>query len=107
MLANSISSLRVSVPHDTRETSVLSDYGIGLWALQTVLKFLSTPVAEELENSCSFDDMATKVVIKSSEDANHYSLTQRSINELAFCRPLSNEILDAYINLLVTKRCHS
>ena len=107
MLTNSLSSLRVSVrSEDMRENSVLADYEIKLWALRTILKFLSTPVAEDPLDR-SEDDLATRLVIKSLIDPCPYSLTQRSINELALFKPLSNEVLDAYIHLLVTKRCHS
>ena len=107
MLTNSLSSLRVSVrTEDMRENSVLADYEIKLWALRTILKFLSTPAAEDPLGQ-SEDDLATRLVIKSLTDPCPYSLTQRSINELALFKPLSNEVLDAYIHLLVTKRCHS
>ena len=89
-----------------RENSVLADYEIKLWALRTILRFLSTRVAKDLLDR-SEDDLATRLVIKNSTDPSPYSLTQRSINELALFKPLSNEVLDAYIHLLVTKRCHS
>ena len=101
MLVNSLSSLRVSVPHDTRDNSVLSDYGIVLWAIKTVLKYLATPNHDKVN-----DDWSTRIVVKSPEMV-YYSLTQRSIDELALCKPLSNEVLDSYIHLLVSQRCFS
>ena len=60
MLTNSLSSLRVSVrTEDMRENSVLADYEIKLWALRTILKFLSTPEAEDPLDR-SEDDLATR-----------------------------------------------
>ena len=75
MLTNSLSSLRESInTDDTRENSVLADYEIKLWALRAIVKFLSTPEADDPE-ARSEDDLATRLVIKSSTEVSHYSLT--------------------------------
>lgn len=45
MLINRLSSLRVSVPNDTRQASILFDYSFNVWAVKTILKYLATPAS--------------------------------------------------------------
>jgi len=79
----------------------LSDHGVLLWAVKAILKSLSS-----LKDSNIIDEWAAHPVVRSPQPY-LYCLSQRAVDELAFCKPLSNETLSAYLHLLATQRCFS
>ncbi len=67
MILNKLSSMRSNVD-DTRENSILADYGIRLWAIKAILKSLSS-----LKDSDIIDEWAAFPVVNNVESS--YSLS--------------------------------
>ena len=78
-----------------------------LWATKAILKWLAHVKDDDDSDRRLFvDDVdpAIRLVIQSPGLA-RYSLSQKAVNDLALCRPISTEVLDAYIRLIPTQRC--
>jgi hypothetical protein len=63
MILNKLSSMRSNVD-DTRENSILADYGIRLWAIKAILKSLSS-----LKDSDIIDEWAAFPVVNNVESS--------------------------------------
>ena len=87
---------------DMRRNSVLSDYCVRLWAVRAILEIIASP-----KGSDPIDyESAGNLVLGDSPEAS-YRLSQRAVDELAYCRPLSCETLSAYTHMLEALRCFS
>ena len=91
-----------------------------LWAIQTILKLISTPTVKTCEEDI-FSESSEALSVRQRNKARTchdinlspviantnqtVTLSQKAFDELAHCRPLSNEVLGAYLNLLATQRC--
>ena len=76
--------------------------------VKSVLRLISRDTSLNREKGRCFDDYAVDTIISSPVTSTIYSqyhLSQRALHQLAAHLPIGEEILNAYMKLLLTERC--
>ena len=95
---------------ENRQNSILAYHKIRSGIIKALLNFLSSDHSLNKDEMRLFDDCSIEVVIRAPANPrilqSSYHLSQRAIADIANYKPLTEEVLDAYMKLLVTERCH-